>query len=177
MSHMKVNEDFRNRSMRQLLFLLSIVLSLSIFINGCDPDRVFEENKEIPEYNWKMNDPVQFKVLVKDTVSSHAVYVNIRNFSDYPYSNIYLFIHVISPTGAELTDTVNFLLADKRGKWLGRGLGDLYFLQLPYKQHIRFPYSGVYTFVIKQGMRTDLKGIRDVGLRVEREKTYTGGKK
>ncbi len=174
---MKADKNKRKRDTKRIMLLTSIVLPLALLLNGCDPGRVFDENREIPDHTWKMKEPVRFKVLVKDTVSSHTVYVNIRNYSDYPYSNIYLFIHVVSPTGAELTDTVNFLLADKRGKWLGRGIGDLYFLRLPYKQHIRFPYRGVYLFDIEQGMRTALKGIRDVGLRVEREKTNKSGKK
>ncbi len=76
-----------------------------------------------------------------------------------------------------MTDTLNFRLADDRGRWLGRGIGDLYFIRLPYKQDILFPYKGIYRFEIVQGMRTDLEGIRDVGLRVERIKAGDRGKK
>ena len=154
-----------------------LAIFLLLVMTGCDPNRVYEENKEIQGYDWKMQEPVRFKVQVEDTISSHSIYVNIRNYSDYPYSNIYLFIHVTSPAGDKLTDTVNYVLADKRGKWLGRGLGDLYYIRLPYKQNIRFPYKGIYVFNIEQGMRTNLRGIRDIGLRVEREKMKAGGKK
>ncbi len=112
-----------------------------------------------------------------DTITLQSVFVNIRNYSDYPYSNLYLFIHVVSPAGDEVTDTVNFVLADERGRWLGRGIGDLYFIRLPYKRNIYFPYKGIYRFDITQGMRTDLEGIRDVGIRVERVKTENRGEK
>ena len=57
----------------------------------------------------------------------------------------------------------------------GQGYWRLYFLRLPYKQNIRFPYKGIYQFDIAQGMRTNLEGIRDVGLRVERIKNEQGG--
>ena len=160
-----------------MLFILAVIVPAAVLLQGCDPGRVYEKNREIPGHTWKMKEPLRFRVQVDDTVSSHNIYINIRNYSDYPYSNIYLFVHVTSPAGDALTDTVNFLLADKRGKWLGKGLGDLYFLRLPYRRNIRFPYRGVYIFDIEQGMRTDLKGVRDVGIRVEREKTNTGGKK
>ena len=150
--------------------MLTVLLAVS-----CDPDKVFEENREIEGHDWKIGESMHFKVPVQDTISTRSVYINIRNYSDYPYSNLYLFIHVISPAGDELTDTVDFLLADDRGKWLGRGIGDLYFLRLPYKQNIRFPYKGIYQFDIAQGMRTNLEGIRDVGLRVERIKNEQGG--
>ncbi len=153
---------------------------LAVLLGGlaaCDPGKVFEENVPIEGKNWRIDEAVHFKVLVTDTVSTHNIYVNVRTFSDYPYSNLYLFIHVTSPAGDELTDTVDFRLADDRGRWLGRGIGDLYFLQLPYKKNIRFPVKGVYRFDIEQGMRTDLPGVRDVGLRVERVKEPADGKK
>jgi gliding motility-associated lipoprotein GldH len=158
--------------MRKLFFLLAMMwLAVS-----CDPAKVFEENREIEGHNWKMGDVLHFKVPVDDTLTPQSVFINIRNYSDYPYSNLYLFIHVTSPAGDEVTDTVNFVLADERGRWLGRGIGDLYFIRLPYKQYILFPYKGIYRFDIVQGMRTDLEGIRDVGLRVERIKNSDRGK-
>lgn len=157
-------------------FVLTGIIYM-LFLTACDPNRAFEENKEVPGHIWKMEDVIQFKVPVQDTISSHSIFINLRNYSEYPYSNIYLFVHVTSPAGDALTDTVNFILADQKGKWLGRGLGDMYFSRLLYKQNIRFPYPGIYIFDITQGMRTNLKGIRDVGLRVERLKTNAGGKK
>ncbi len=157
---------------RNVLFLLL----LALVAVACDPDKVFEENREIEGHTWKIGETLHFKVPVEDTLTPQSVFINVRNYSDYPYSNLYLFIHVTSPAGDEVTDTVNFLLADKRGRWLGRGIGDLYFTRLPYKQDILFPYKGIYRFDIAQGMRTDLEGIRDVGVRVERIKTRKRGK-
>jgi len=162
---------------KKVLTGLTVILSLILLLASCDANRVYEKNKEIPAHTWVKQYTVHFKVPVNDTVSPHSVYINIRNYSDYPFSNIYLFIHVVSPAGDSLTDTLNYVLADKRGKWLGRGIGDMYFIRFPYKQNIRFPYPGIYLFDIEQGMRIDLKGIRDVGLRIERLKTNKGGEK
>ncbi len=172
-THTKKKKTF----FRTSAFVLAGTVVWMLLLTACDPNSVFEKNKEIPGHTWKMKDVIRFKVPVKDTVSSHSIYINIRNYSKYPYSNIYLFVHVTSPSGNTLTDTVNYILADQRGRWLGRGLGDMYFIRFPYKQNIRFPYPGIYLFNITQGMRTNLKGIRDVGIRVERLKTNTGGKK
>ncbi len=173
-----VNEYGKQKSLvKQKPFLLLLSGMVLFFITACDAGMVYEKNKEIPGHVWKMREPLRFRVQVNDTISSHSIYINVRNYSDYPYSNLYLFIHVTSPVGDELTDTVNLTLADKRGKWLGKGLGDLYFIRAPYKRNIRFPYKGVYVFDIEQGMRRDLSGIRDVGLRVERMKSDQGGKK
>ena len=54
---------------------------------------------------------------------------------------------------------------------LGSGLGDIATLQVPYKANVRFPYPGMYSFEIEQGMRTEeLNHLFDIGLRIERMK-------
>jgi gliding motility-associated lipoprotein GldH len=70
-----------------------------------------------------------------------------------------------------MTDTIEFFLADPTGKWLGSGLGSVNSMLLPYRTNIKFPQRGIYTFEFKQGMRQEeLKGIMDVGLRIDKRK-------
>jgi len=136
---------------------------------SCDSKRVFEENKEIAGSVWNRNNVVSFKIPITDTLSPHNVYLNIRQNGQYNKSNIYLFINIISPKGDKIRDTVNCILADTKGKWLGSGLGDLYNNQLMYKHNIGFPHAGTYTFEIEQAMRVDnLKNVEDIGVRIER---------
>jgi gliding motility-associated lipoprotein GldH len=149
---------------RWLLFF-----SICFIINGCDPGRVYEKNIKIPDGIWKADEPVRFEVTVEDTVSAHNLYINVRNTSLYPMSNLYLFVTTTAPSGHGVKDTVEITLADEKGKWLGSGLGDIWDLQQPYKQNVRFAQRGKYTFVFEQAMRTEhLPFIIDVGLRVEK---------
>ncbi len=76
------------------------------------------------------------------------------------------------PNGGILQDTVNCILADNRGKWLGKGVGDLWDLRIPYVGGFKFAQSGKYTVSLEQAMRVNngLNGITDVGLRVETAK-------
>jgi gliding motility-associated lipoprotein GldH len=69
-----------------------------------------------------------------------------------------------------LIDTVNCKLADNSGKWLGKGIGDLWDLQIPYIGGFKFAQKGKYTVSLEQAMRVEngLEGITDVGLRVEK---------
>lgn len=148
---------------------LFLFLSIVFFFTSCDSNRIFEENKEIAGSSWDKNNIISFPVQITDTLLPHNVYINIRHNGQYLNSNIYLFINITSPSGDMIRDTVNCLLADEKGKWLGSGLGDLYHNQLMYKKNIRFPHSGTYKFDIEQAMRTDvLKDIEDVGIRIER---------
>ena len=64
-------------------------------------------------------------------------------------------------------DTLECILADEKGKWLGNGLGDIYDNQILFKKNVRFPLAGKYTFEIQHGMRADIVPlIMDVGLRI-----------
>ena len=146
-----------------------VILILLIVFTSCDSKRLFDENKEIPGTQWDKNNVISFSVSIADTVMPHNVYVNIRQNGQYQNANLYLFVNVISPAGEKLRDTINCILADSKGKWLGSGLGDLYSNQLMYKKNIKFPRSGNYIFEFEQAMRTDiLKNIEDIGIRIER---------
>jgi gliding motility-associated lipoprotein GldH len=143
----------------------------SFLLVSCDPGRVFEENRRIPGRSWNKEQIMQFMVLVKDTIQSHNIYLNIRNSGKYKNSNLFLFITTQAPNGSSIRDTMECILADAKGKWYGNGLGDVYYVRIPFKTNVIFPYQGMYTFEIQHAMRTDdLKGITDVGLRVERAK-------
>jgi len=148
----------------------SILLIISLLVlTSCDSNGVFEENIDTNDNTWGVNDIAKFSVTISDTLSSHNIFINIRNTTDYPNSNLYLFVKTIAPTGASQLDTLEFFIADEYGKWLGRGFGHILDNRFPYKLDIRFPVKGIFLFEIQQAMRTDqLQGIASVGLRIER---------
>lgn len=147
-------------------------VAFSVFIIlSCDPGRVYEKNIRIPDGIWAWNDPVRFEVFVEDTIVPHNLYINVRNTGMYPLSNLYMFVTTIAPSGHQIMDTVQIILADEKGKWLGDGLGDLWDNQRLYKEQVRFAQKGKYVFEFEQAMRLEkLPFIMDVGLRVERAK-------
>jgi len=145
------------------------VALIALLLISCDPNRVFEKNIRIPEGIWDRNNPVRFEVVVEDTITPHNLYINVRNTGMYPVSNLYLFVTTIAPSGHTIKDTVQVILADERGKWLGKGLGDIWDNQKLYKEQVRFAQIGKYIFVYEQAMRLEkLPFILDVGLRVEK---------
>jgi gliding motility-associated lipoprotein GldH len=145
------------------LILMVVVLSLS-----CDRHRVYEEFRSFKDRTWNSNDILHFNVSISDTTTAHNVSISVRNFSEYEYSNLYLFVTAHSPNGTQIRDTLEITLADERGKWLGKGAAALFTLYYPYRQNIRFPLRGIYQFDIEQAMWIkDLKYIDNIGLRVE----------
>ena len=148
---------------RVFIFLLPVVLLIA-----CDPNRVFEENKEIPDYQWAQNNIVAFDVDIQDTLSLHNFYINIRHVDNYPFRNVFLFVKTTFPNNKFKRDTVEIMLQDKNG-WRGDGLGDIWDLQEPFQLKKRFPLKGKYKFEFQQAMYPQsLPGIMDVGFRIEK---------
>jgi len=66
-------------------------------------------------------------------------------------------------------DTIECLLADDSGKWLGKERGKMVDNRILFRRGIRFKLSGNYSFEFEQAMRdTDLNGIEDFGIRIEK---------
>lgn len=147
---------------------LLLLIIISGLLYACDSSLVYEENIAIKDNKWNRNDILKFYPRITDSISSHNIYINIRNAGNYEFRNIYIFLTISSPSGNHVKDTVECVLADDRGKWYGSGIGDLFSLRIPYKMNIYFPDTGVYTVALEQAMRTEiLEHIADVGVRVE----------
>jgi len=152
--------------------LLTIPFVLLFFLHSCDPNRVFEENKRIEKHKWHYQDTLSFIFNIPDSSLYHDLIINVRNGALYEFSNLFLFIYVEAPNGINLTDTLEIKLAEKSGRWLGKGLGDLKSLSVPYKENVKFSMPGIYSFKIVQGMRREtLNEVYDVGIRVQKTQT------
>ncbi len=154
--------------MRHLKKGFFILAGLFLFIS-CDSNRVYDNSYSIPDQSWNKDSLLLFNVEILDTVSLHNFYLNIRHNTDYPFSNIFFFINTVFPNGAAGRDTIEILLADKRGNWVGKGSGKIRDNQVLLRRNLRFPDQGIYRFTIEQAMRKDkLNGIEDLGIRIEK---------
>ena len=141
---------------------------ISLMTLSCHRGYLFESAVSLPADGWKSENFVSFEVMVDDTTGQYRIDLYLRNDGRYDYSNLFLFINTLAPTGAQIRDTVECTLADRSGKWLGRGIGGHYCFEIPYKYRVRFPYKGVYRFEIEQGMRQNpLLYITDVGISIK----------
>jgi gliding motility-associated lipoprotein GldH len=155
--------------MKQYVLAFLMIIAASAIIQSCDRSGIYDKNVAIQHYLWSAGDTLSFHVNIADTLQAHNIYLNIRNSYHYEYSNIFLFISTYAPNGNFVKDTVEISLADKTGRWFGKGAANVFSLQVPYKMKIRFPHKGIYLFEIQHAMwNNSLKGITDVGLRVEK---------
>ena len=149
----------------------SYLFTIMVFfftLSACDTNNLFNQNEDVPEL-WNKNHKINFSVDVKDTISPFNFYINMRNTTDYQYSNIYLFLETKFPNGMYAIDTVELFVADVNGKWLGKGLGKNKDNQILFRQRGRFPMKGTYVFSFEQAMKNeDLQGINSIGISIEK---------
>ncbi len=151
--------------------ILFVLLTGLILFTACDKDVVFDQYVTIPEGGWNVDSMAVFKVDIESAEQPYNLILNIRNRSNYPNSNLWLFVDIMSPSGQLMQDKVDCTLADDAGRWIGSGWGDLYHVKIPYQLGVKFAETGQYSFRIVQGMRMDdLKGIHNIGLRIEKAK-------
>jgi gliding motility-associated lipoprotein GldH len=153
--------------MLRTVYLIPVLTACMLI--SCNNRRIYEKNYKIPDGIWNSHNPITFEVQIDDTISPHDLYINVRNAGLYPMRNLFIFVKTTAPSGHSITDTVEIMLADEKGKWYGKGLGDIWDLSQLYKQNIRFTQEGMYSFTYEQAMRMEnLPFILDVGLRVEK---------
>ncbi|MEX0987727.1 MAG: gliding motility lipoprotein GldH [Bacteroidales bacterium] len=154
--------------MKRVFVLFSILLIISQLYLSCDSTMVYNEFQHIENNTWKWEEPAEFNFSIDDTASFHNILVQVRHTTAYPLSNLFMFVHVEGPTGQTMTDTIQFMLAETSGKWIGNGVGNMRALGYLYKKNTLFPEPGDYHITIEQAMRLPQVPVSEVGLKVEK---------
>ncbi|MDX5419536.1 MAG: gliding motility lipoprotein GldH [Hymenobacteraceae bacterium] len=155
---------------RTIVFLAAALL---LMLSACDPARVYEQNTEIPDSNWTVDNAPVFQFEIQDTTKQYNVYFNVRYSLAYDYYNLYVRHQLTTPDSAELSSALHelHLMDSKTGKPSGKGSSDTYDLQMLALKDVVFPQAGTYSLKLTQYMRRDpLPNIKAIGIRVE-EKT------
>ena len=148
-----------------------IIISLAIvaLLSSCANNAIIDETISIPKAQWDSQNWAYFNVDIQDTVSAYNFYFTLRHLENYKYSNLYLFMHTTMPNGAITHDTIECLLAEPSGRWIGKGSGTMRNIDIVLNNNLHFPMRGIYKFEIEQAMWDSvLEGISDVGLKIEK---------
>lgn len=144
-----------------------IIISFLIILSSCSSETIYNSSFDLPESGWYKDEAVAFEVPITDTLLHYDFGISIRNTTDYRYSNLYLFLNTEFPNGNVSRDTIECILADKQGMWLGKGWSDIKENNIVLNSNFVFPLKGKYKFYIQQAMRVDtLKSIKSIGLNV-----------
>ena len=158
--------------MRSVFSVLFLAVGL-VSISSCDRNRAFDEYKSLS--GWNKDSLVRFELENIDSSRVYDLFINIRNNSEYQYSNLFLITEIKFPQGKVISDTLEYEMTRPNGEWLGTGFGDVKENKLWYKENVKFDEPGKYKVTIQQAMRKngevdgiqELEGITDVGFRIE----------
>ena len=152
---------------------------LALFFFSCDKTRVFDEYKKL-DGTWKKTDTLRFTFDQNDTINPYHLFLNVRNNNEYPFSNLYVIVSLKEPGEKPTTkvDTLEYLMANTDGSLLGEGFSDVKESKLWYLENFKFSRIGKYNVEVVQAVREtgniegvpDLKGITELGLRIEKIK-------
>jgi len=152
-----------------------LVFVLCLFMAGCMPSPYFQREEPVPQNAWTYDFKPTFKFDINDTNASYIPYFVIRHTDAYPFSNVYIWVYAKQPGDTSFHKSrVNIQLAENTGKWLGRGMGEIYeqYMPLTLSETDRkrfFKKKGTYEIQLEQNMRVDpLPEILHVGLRIEK---------
>jgi len=153
---------------KSLFFLLFIICLGSC----CAPYHL--EFTEFSE-GWKNTEPAEFNF--KGDLTSKNMSLILRHNNDYDYANIFLITELSSTHSLTQTDTLEFLLSNPSGQWLGDKKLTLIECKLPYKQSVILVKDSLYSLKVRTSMRlndhvkpiANLEGIIGLGLLIEED--------
>ena len=149
------------------------LLVTSFFIFSC------ESNIEYIQYNSIQNqwdkDSIQNFVFELADTKKYNTYINLRINKDYPFSNIFLITTLMDSLSVLSKDTLNFKIADKSGKFLGKKRVNIIENSLIHKEKIELEKNKKYSVSVEHAMRIinkvsglkRLDGVVDVGYKIE----------
>lgn len=145
---------------------MAVLVTVSV-LSGCSSRTVYSRYLNIPSEGWQQDSVLTYDVAITDSLAAYSVVLSLRHTPAYPFQNLWLFVE--SDVFGQ-RDTLEYYLADQRGRWLGNGFGDRKEMPCLLYEHLRFPHCGTYRFAVRQGMRKEwLNGVSEVGLVVEKE--------
>lgn len=164
------------KKMKTFLGKFSLLFVLIVSVGACSKGMVFDEFKSMEDGEWHKDSILNFTIHSTDTLSKNNIYINLRNNKDYEFSNLFLIVGINFPNNYQIVDTLEYEMTNPEGSFLGTGFSDIKENKLEYKTNVNFPIAGDYGFQIQHAMRKSrkvdgieyLKGVTDVGLRIEK---------
>ena len=141
---------------------------LAVLFSSCRKGVVYSEFIAIPSGEWDEKALPEFDFNITDNRAGYDILLYVRHTERYPYQNMWLFVR---GNPQQYRDTIEFYLADDRGRWLGDKHHGFIEMPVLLETNYHFPDTGRFYFAIQHGMRDSvLRGITDIGLEIQKIK-------
>ena len=146
------------------LFAVLILCTAFVAFSSCRNDIVYSEFISIPSGEWHEDALPEFVFNIEDKEAAYDLLLYVRHTERYPYQNMWLFVR---GNPQQYNDTIEFYLADDRGRWLGDKHHGFIEMPVLLEQNYHFPDTGRFCFTVQHGMRDSLlRGVTDVGMEI-----------
>ena len=146
-----------------------------LILLSCNNNQSFQQYIEIGKQGWHTDSSLSFKYKISNPKPSYITNLKIRHTTNYPYQNLFLFTYFLKEKSVVKKDTIEIFLCDKKGVWLGSGVGGIREVSKVLNDNI--VDSGLYEIRIEQAMRYKEKRnikrlleISSVGIILEKQK-------
>jgi gliding motility-associated lipoprotein GldH len=149
---------------------LPLFIMLVILLTSCINSGQYHHSQSIPSNGWNIGNTLHFEDSISNDLTENLKFeVDLRHNTSYPYSNLWLYIRTSTSDGNVRMDTVNWVLANTSGHWLGTGWGSLY--SLNYRLRDLTIRKGAtkrwFKIDIRHGLRDDvIKGVENIGVKI-----------
>lgn len=148
--------------MKRVLYCFLVILLAGMF-TSCRHNIVYSEFISIPSGEWSIDSLPRFDFAIEDNKTSYDIILYVRHTERYPYQNMWLFVQ----DNRQHSDTIEFYLADDRGRWLGDKHHGFIEMPVLYESNYHFPDTGKYCISVQHGMRDSvLRGVMDIGVEI-----------
>jgi gliding motility-associated lipoprotein GldH len=149
--------------MKNNIFIYPIIL---IFFFSCKGEKT--HHYSFLGSKWNSQQIVKFDITTKDSTQVRISNISIRHNTSYKYQNIIFFLHHSYKENIISTNTIELLLAEDNGKWIGKGKSNI----KEFSTTILSPkiyQNGLHSFSLELAMRDNtstelekLDGISDI---------------
>ncbi len=124
---------------------------------------------------WGTNEVVDFNFKGPQNSSNQDLLFILRHNKNYAFSNIFLIADIKFENDSIKTDTLEYVLSEKNGKWLGEKKLSIVEHTLIYKKNLKLIKDSSYTVTVRNSMRLNneigpiqnLENILDLGLSIQ----------
>ena len=142
---------------------LAICVLVMLALTACDTPVASVENP-LSDQCWFVSDSLSLSW--ENTDADRQLFASCQFADAYEFSNIYLWIEVLSPSGKSWKRPLEYDLMDEKGNWFGKGEAHRG-LALPLTLKGELTEKGKYTFRLTHHMQDNrLCGIESIGLEI-----------
>lgn len=145
------------------------LMMFALLLVSCGEKPFYTKSLSFKDQSWKVDQKAKFAVEIDDTSKNYGFRLVLRTTTDYPFSNLWIFMKTIAPDGSVAREPYQFRITDEGGYWLGERSGSTVETELSFANR-KLPAKGKYTFVIEQAItEKEVEEVLDLVFEVTKE--------